>query len=103
MTAQHEVQCGFLTYHPTMGDIVRYKNQWTPEALITGGIHPKRFTDAELMAEYHKLDCRLYQRQFNEVCSGDDYTEESWERHAEMQNTVYRFAEHPHFDEVSAT
>ena len=50
-----EIECGFLTFHPTlagMGDIVRYKGQWTPESLITGGINSKRFSDAELMAEY---------------------------------------------------
>lgn len=57
MRAQREVQCGFLTYHPTMTgttDIVRYKNQWTPEALITGGTNDKRFTDAELTAEMYR-------------------------------------------------
>ena len=98
-----EVQCGFLTYHPRHADmpnVVRYKGQWMPEALATGMIS-KRFTDAELMAEYHKLNARRYQRQFNEVSSGDDYPEDTWDEHFDIQNTVYRFALAPHFDEDS--
>lgn len=97
-----EIRCGFLTYHPTLAgttDIVRHKGQWMPEALATGG-KDKRFTDAELMAEYHKLNARRYQCQYNEMSSGDDYTEESWDEHFAMQNTVYRFATEPHYGEV---
>ena len=79
-------------------DAYRVNGHFAPYAVLARDV---RFSDAELMAEYHKLDCRLYQRQFNEVCSGDDYTEESWDRHTEMQNTVYRFATYPHFDETT--
>ncbi|BCW47923.1 hypothetical protein [Arthrobacter sp. StoSoilB13] len=91
-----------LTWFEKLPDMDAYRvnGQYAPYALNARDV---RFTDAELMAEYHKLDCRLYQRQYNEVCSGDDYTEESWERHAHMQNTIYRFAEAPHFDENQST
>lgn len=100
MTAA-EIECGFLTYHPRMPNfpnIVRHKGQWMPEALITRGEH-KRFSDAELMSEYHKANSRRYQRQYNEASAGDDYTDENWDEHFNMQNALYRFAEHPHFDE----
>jgi len=79
-------------------DAYRVNGHFAPYAVLA---RPVRFSDAELMAEYHKLDCRLYQRQFNEVCSGDDYSEESWDRHAEMQNAVYRFATHDHYDQTT--
>lgn len=100
-----EVECGFLTYHPRHADmpnVVRYKGQWMPEALATG-MNDKRFTDAELMAEYHKLNARRYQRHYNELSSGDEYPEASWDEHFDIQNTIYRFALAPHFDEVPAT
>jgi len=87
-----EVQCGFLTYHPPMPHfptIVRYKGQWMPEALITHGDH-KRFTDAELAAEFHRADteCQI-------AWIDGEHTDAMQARF----DTVERFAMAPHFDE----
>lgn len=82
--------------HPTL-DAYRVGSHYAPYALLAREV---RFSDAELMAEYHQANSRRYQRQYNEVSAGDDYTEESWDEHFDMQNAFYRFAAHPHFDEA---
>jgi hypothetical protein len=79
------VQCGFLTHYPTNGPLIHNGNSWIPEAIITGG-NNKRFSDAELAAEYYAafFDLALEFTRYG---------------NAEPSQVLERFATHPHYDE----
>lgn len=62
----------------------------------------KRFTDAELAAEYYRMDGLCRKEQWIEAVR-DDYCEAERRGQAMMYdrlNTLYRFATLPHYDEV---
>jgi len=80
--------------HPHM-DAYRVGGFYSPYALVAT---EKRFTEAELAAEYWSLNYFLAGAQFNEVSSGTPYSETFWERNYEQSNALYRFATLPHFD-----
>lgn len=93
-----EVECGFLTYHPPMPNfpnIVRYKGHWMPEALITRGDH-KRFSEAELAAEYHANEIEAWRMSARRP---EFYDLDQAERLEAQEWTLRRFASHQHFDE----
>ena len=106
---QAEVQCGFLTYHPRhpdMPNVVRYENQWMPESLATG-MNYKRFTDAELAAEFEASRCDAMVAKAAHAPTYWAPLGETWENTydaaTERTMTLLRFALNPHFDEPPET
>lgn len=88
-----------LTVYPPLerpkrgADIMAYRSQFIDEQLV---IQAKRFTDAELAAEYWE------HRYGNEVASGwaSDYAIIKQSR--ERLETIGRFATLPHYDEAQS-
>lgn len=100
-----EIRCGFLTYHPTLAgtaDIVRYKGQWMPEALATGG-KDKRFSDAELAAEFEAARCDAMVARANGTGTYWTPLGDTWSNNIhdaqDRAMTLLRFATEPHHDE----
>ena len=85
--------------HPEADDVYYIDGAWAPAAITATD---KRFTDAELTAEYWALNYFLAGAQFNEVSSGAPYSETFWERNYEKSNALYRFAALPHYDEEAS-
>lgn len=81
--------------HPT-ADAYRIGGAFTPYAVVA---KDKRFTDAELAAEYWRARARLERLAFDELSSGDEYGDEAWTLIAHPANTFLRFATLPHYDE----
>jgi len=87
-----------LEKHPTL-DAYRFGPSFTPYSIVAVD---KRFTDAELAAEWHYQDNRCGQ-----VCEGygvahDGSSMGAEEDEIEKLRLVYRFATLPHYDEVTA-
>lgn len=81
-------------------DIMAFRSQFIDEMLI---IRAKRFTDADLAAEYHAADVHFQRSIWQEMARGEDWPDAEWERIAHPVNALYRFATLPHYDEQEAT
>lgn len=79
-----------LTIYPTRDGLVYRQGSWTPEAVITGA-RDKRFTDAELAAEYWASHGEA-----NAYMTGNPRI--GFSRRALMR----RMASLPHFDEATS-
>jgi len=83
-----------LTVYPLLkrprygSQINAYRNQWMRERKV---IKAKRFTDAELAAEFHSMDCE------RRALQQDGY-EYRWEM--ERSWKLYEFAALPHYNEA---
>jgi hypothetical protein len=88
-------QHGFLTHYPTNGPLIHNGNSWIPEAVVTGG-NDKRFTDAELAAEWH----RTASMEFAAIGTPSEYKPGAQQRAAIQRMALHRFATHPHYDVV---
>jgi hypothetical protein len=62
----------------------------------------KRFSGAEMAAEYHAWDAHLKHLQWCELSSGDELSEESWRKLNARLETLWWFASLPHFDEAAS-
>lgn len=60
----------------------------------------KRFTNAELTAEYWRASERFARLNYNQLSSGEDFPEGVWDTAADQLNTLHRFAARPHYDEA---
>lgn len=61
--------------------------------------HEKRFTPAELAAEAWAARAAFDRTSFNEISSGDEFSDKRWAYVTDRLNTLYRFATLPHYDE----
>lgn len=85
--------------HPSAPDTYYISGAWAPAAITAVD---KRFTDAELAAEYHAAHAIFQRNIWQEMSRGEDWTEEEWTRLAEPLNSLHRFATLPHYDEDAA-
>lgn len=60
----------------------------------------KRLTDPELAAEYFRAEYFRYRAEWQQLSSGMNFPDEAWTTQLDQLNTLYRFATHPHYDEV---
>ena len=74
-----------------------------PTSHVDGYAAEKRFTDAELAAEYHAADVHFQRSIWQEMARGEDWPDAEWERIAHPVNALHRFAALPHYDEQEAT
>ena len=81
--------------HPHM-DAYRVGGFYSPYALVSTD---KRFSDAELAAEFHfsRLDSRVRMARVDN-CPGSETLFDHYERGLEQEWTLERFATLPHFD-----
>lgn len=80
--------------HPT-ADAYRVGGFYSPYALVS---RDKRFTDAELAAEYFAAESNFNRQRFNEMSAGDFWDDAEWKRICRPMNIFRRFATLPHFD-----
>ncbi len=80
--------------HPET-DAYRVGGFYSPYCLVSTD---KRFSDAELAAEYWAMTYFCAGAQFNESSSGQAYSDEFWDRNYGRVNTLHRFATSPHHD-----
>lgn len=85
--------------HPEAEDTYYITGAWAP-ACITA--QDKRFTDAELAAEFHAFV--MTDHKYPE--DPDEYGDEEWEAYSrefqEAEKTILRFATLPHYDQEEA-
>ncbi|WP_104087081.1 hypothetical protein [Arthrobacter sp. GMC3] len=87
-----------LQYPRSGHEIMPYRERKLRENMLRKA---KRLTDAELAAEYYKARAAYEKTKFNELSSGDDFTDERWAMVEEPLNIIHRFATLPHYDEES--
>lgn len=100
----------FATYTP--GDVLDEDTQlmnagcrYSAKRIIEAAdaVTCKRFTDAELAAEYQSWSGHMKHLQWAELSSEDALSEEAWALVGARATILYRFAELPHYDEDTAS
>ncbi len=94
----NEAADGALTVHPrhpTADDVYFIGGAWAPAAITA---QDKRFSDAELAAEYWLLSSRR-ERMLGYDDGPESETRKQAHRDRERMNVVQRFATLPHFDQ----
>ncbi|MDQ5860672.1 MAG: hypothetical protein M3536_00215 [Actinomycetota bacterium] len=85
--------------HPAADDVYYITGAWAPSCITA---KEKRFTDAELAAEYWRKAGEFDACAEGYSTGGDGYNFESEEIESERTTTLYRFHSLPHYDEEPA-